>query len=104
MARQTYILKPIIKKTGTTASYDAYTCVDFALFCKGKMVDDGFNCFAGLPINSVAKSKKAFNNIDLSGEISEAIHHFTIFCRHFLNGTFNTKCIGNKFIFTVKIN
>ena len=105
MKKEVYILKPVIKKTGTTHAYDVYTCVDFALFHKRKMVANGFNCFDELPINSRAKSKKDFDNKDLSKEVGTAKYHFNQFCNLHLDGEikFSTKCVGNKFIFSVNL-
>ena len=104
MKKEVYILKPIIKKTGTTHAYNVYTCVDFALFHKRKMVDSGFNCFDELSINSRAKRKEAFD-IDLSNEVGTAKYHFNQFCNFHLDGEpkFSTKCVGNKFIFSVSL-
>lgn len=104
MKKEVYILKPVIKKTGTTHAYDVYTCVDFALFHKRKMVADGFNCFDELPINSRAKSKKVFDNIDLVEEVEMAKDQFLWWYNsHLEEVRFSTKCVGNKFIFSVNL-
>lgn len=107
MKKEVYILKPVIKKTGTTHAYNVYTCVDFALFHKRKIVDSGFDCFNELPINSRAKSKKAFDNIDLSKEIETAKKVFELLMfsdwglGEYTPFKYKMKCVGNKFIFII---
>jgi hypothetical protein len=109
MKKEVYILKPVIKKTGTTHAYDVYTCVDFALYNKKQVVDNGINIFEDLPINSREKTKEAFAKTNLALSIDIAKNYFESLM--FLNGMlgryepfkYKVKCVGNKFIFSVSL-
>jgi hypothetical protein len=102
MKKEVYILKPVIKKTGSTTAYDVYSCIDFALYNKRQVVDNGIDIFADLPINSRAKTKEAFTKVNLNSCVDIARAYFEAFLyQHVGFSSYKVKCIGNKFIFKV---